>query len=184
MPETQKFQICYYRTQFHAHNQQSTLYTMKGNLSCIVPPEQRSQASILVFWAHVMQLCTDISCAAVHRHILCSCVLTHPVQLCTDTSCAAVYWHILRSCVLTSCRTYTAAVLTSNCPEQFTHTLQYPKEPTKQHILSVFLADFESHILDTGRADNMLNRNLHKHWFSSPLFWVNLRWFLFCKEIF
>jgi len=49
LPERQKFQVCYYRNQFHTKNQQSTLYTMKENISCIVPPEQRSQVSNPVF---------------------------------------------------------------------------------------------------------------------------------------
>lgn len=105
LPERQKFQICYYRNQFHTKDQQSTLYTMKDNIRCIVLPEQRSQVYNPVFWPYLTQMWSDISCP-----------------------------------------TYTTAVSVSNCQEQCTHTCQYPKEPTKQHILSVFLADFESHI--------------------------------------
>jgi hypothetical protein len=55
LPERQKFEICYYRNQFHTKNQQSTLYTMKENTSCIVLPEEKSQAYNPVFWPHLTQ---------------------------------------------------------------------------------------------------------------------------------
>lgn len=66
-----------------------------------------------------------------------------------SSSDATVLWHILPNLHNRS---------VSNCHQQCIQTPQYPKEPTKQHILSVFLAE-----LNTGRADNMLNKNLHIH---------------------
>lgn len=101
-------------------------------------------------------MCTtkeDVSCTVAFRTKISNIQSTF-----LSSSHAAVLWHVLLSCPIS-----TTAVSISHCHKQLTCTLQYQKEPTNQNIFPIFLADFESHILDTGRADNMLNKKLHMH---------------------
>jgi hypothetical protein len=42
-----------------------------------------------------------------------------------------------------------------------TYITVWGKKKTNEIRLSIFLTDFESHLLGTGRADNMLNKNLY-----------------------